>query len=60
LERGEVDVHAVYCPDTGKCYFVRDDQIKSKFLSLRFVPPKAGQTKGVRMADDCLDPHVMF
>lgn len=53
------DATAVYCPDTGKCYYIRNDEAGSAFV-LRIDVPKNGQHKGVRLAGDYQDPRRMF
>jgi hypothetical protein len=53
------DATAVYCPDTGKCYYIRNDEAGDAFV-LRMEVPKNGQHKGVRLAADYQDPRKMF
>ena len=56
----ELDVFAVYCPDTDVVYFVAADELAAlnATFTLRTEPPKNNQTKGVRMASDyLLMPH---
>ena len=60
-ETGEVDVHAVFCPETAECYFIPDSCLKDKKgFSLRLTPSKNHQKAGVRRAEDFRDPHCMF
>jgi PD-(D/E)XK endonuclease len=50
--RGDVDLFGVYCADTGQVYLVPIADVPEKAASLRVVPPKNGQTRGVRWAKD--------
>ena len=59
-EVGDVDAIAVYCPDTGQCYFLRDDQVEGQAFILRIDPPKGPSGKAIRMTADFLDPTVIF
>ena len=56
----EIDGVALYCPDTGRCYFVRMDQVKGQVVTLRLTPPGNGQMKGIKMASDFTNPHILF
>jgi hypothetical protein len=47
----EIDILAVYCPETDKCYFVNTTNLKSS-ISLRINLPKNNQVKKVRLAKD--------
>lgn len=51
LERNQVDVFCVYCPDTNKCYYFKPENIKTYF-SLRVDVPKNNQSKKIHFADD--------
>jgi hypothetical protein len=48
--RGEVEYIAVYCPDTGKVYFVPEAHFTNSYGSLRIVPTKNNVAKTVRWA----------
>jgi len=51
--RSEFDATAVYCPDTGEVYYIRNDEIAvSRTLVLRLTPARNKQSKGVNMASD--------
>ncbi len=50
--RGDVDLFGVYCADTEQVYLVPIADVPEKAASLRVVPPKNGQTRGVRWAKD--------
>jgi len=54
------DATAVYCPDTGKCYYLRNEEAAGQTFVLRVVDVKNGQHKGVRMAEDYRDPKRLF
>lgn len=47
----EVDLLAIYCPDTDKCYYVSDPPYS---IAIRFEASKNKQEKGVKYADDYL------
>lgn len=44
-----MDVLAIYCPETDKCYYVKTSEVGSS-ITLRFGKPKI-MTKMIRMAD---------
>jgi hypothetical protein len=46
----EVDVVAIYCPDTDKCYYVK--YVVGRNITLRITPPKNNQKAKVRLAAD--------
>jgi hypothetical protein len=50
--RGDVDFFGVYCPATEQVYLVPIADVPARAASLRVVPPKNGQTRGVRWAKD--------
>lgn len=59
-QRGDVDAHALYCPDSKECYFIRDDEISSsKTASFRVDRPKT-KVSGARFARSYLDPRRLF
>lgn len=60
LEKGVVDGYAIYCPDTGKCYFVREDQFAGSTLTLRVHRPDGMRKSAVLMAEDHEDPILLF
>ena len=49
VKRSEVDVVAIYCPDTNGCYYVTEF---GDSISLRLTPTKNGQKKGVLLAEE--------
>jgi hypothetical protein len=58
---GQFDCYAVYCPDNGKVYYIRNDEISNKSsLKLRILPPKNGQQKGVIGASQFLGVRRIF
>lgn len=57
--KGEVDVHAIYCPDTGQCYYVPDNKVRKSTITLRLAPPTTIRVDTM-MADQFVDPNVMF
>ena len=50
--RGNADIFAVYCPDTGKVYIISVDSCERRSCSLRVDPVKNGQLRGIRLAAD--------
>ncbi len=53
LNKNEVDVYCIYCPDTDKCYFF-DHNMFGKSVALRVDTPKNNQRQNVHFADDYL------
>ncbi len=51
IDKTEVDIYCVYCPDTDECYYLRPEKYGST-ASLRVETPKNGQRKNVRFAAD--------
>lgn len=47
----EVDILAVYCPQTNACYYIYTNQF-SESISLRVNAPKNGQTTNIRFAEN--------
>ncbi len=50
-DKAEIDLYCVYCPDTGKCYYVDPDMFNSN-VTLRVERPKNGQIRKVKFAED--------
>ena len=50
--RGDVDLFGVYWADTDQVYLVPITDVPERAASLRVVPPKNGQTRGIRWAKD--------
>lgn len=51
VDKNQVDVFCVYCPDTDKCYYFKTENVNICF-SLRIDTPKNNQLKNVKFADD--------
>lgn len=50
---GEIDLFAVYCPQTGKVYLVPIEDVPTgRQASLRVAPTGNGQLRGIRWAKD--------
>lgn len=49
---GEIDYFYIYSPDTDKIYCMKIDDIKTNIPSLRLLPPKNNQIKGIKFASD--------
>lgn len=51
IDKQQVDVFCVYCPDTDKCYYFKAEDINVS-MTLRINTPKNNQSKKVKFADD--------
>ena len=51
IDKDEVDLYCIYCPDTDECYYLRPHDFGSN-VSLRVRTPKNGQSKKVNFAAD--------
>ena len=51
IDKEEVDLYCVYCPDTDECYYLKPNSFRSN-ATLRVRAPKNGQRKGVNFAAD--------
>jgi hypothetical protein len=51
IDKQQIDVFCVYCPDTDKCYYFRPDIAKTCF-SIRVAPSKNNQAKNIHFAED--------
>ena len=51
MEKEDVDVVCVFCPDTRRCYYI-DPRKFSLGVTLRLAPARNNQTKGVLPAED--------
>jgi hypothetical protein len=51
IDKSQIDVFCVYCPDTDKCYYFKPENIKTYF-SLRIETPKNNQSKNINFAED--------
>jgi hypothetical protein len=51
IDKNQVDVFCVYCPDTDKCYYFKPENIKTYF-SLRIETPKNNQLKRINLAEN--------
>jgi hypothetical protein len=49
IDKNEVDLFCVYCPDTDECYYLEPRQFRSN-VSLRVRASKNSQAKGVNFA----------
>ena len=50
LDKAEVDVLCIYCPDTGACYYVDPDQF-ARSVSLRVASSRNRQERNVLWAE---------
>ena len=51
VDKNEVDVFCVYCPDTDECYYLEPQRFGSN-ATLRVETPKNSQSKRVNFAED--------
>lgn len=51
MARDEVDVLAVYAPETGACYYIDPKEFGAS-VSLRLRPPKNGQRSNILLAEN--------
>jgi hypothetical protein len=51
INKEEVDLYCIYCPDTDACYYLDPKDYKSS-VTLRVETPKNNQSRNVRMAAD--------
>jgi hypothetical protein len=51
LDKDEIDLFCIYCPDTDECYYVDPREFGSN-VSLRVRAPRNGQLQGVNFAAD--------
>ena len=51
INKGEVDIYCIYCPDTDECYYIEPAKFGSN-VSLRVRTPKNSQHKKVNFAAD--------
>lgn len=51
VDKNEVDLYAVYCPDTDKVYYFDPKQFSSS-VTLRLAPAKNNNQSGVNLADN--------
>lgn len=49
--KGDAELFGVYCPDNGKTYLIPVEDVGDSLVSLRLVPPRNNQSKGVRPAE---------
>lgn len=53
VDKNLIDIMAIYCPDTGKVYYIKPNDF-GIWITLRIEKPKNNQTKGILLADDYL------
>ena len=51
VDKSEVDIYAVYCPDTDTCYYF-DPDVFNKTVTLRVSTPLNNQTTNIKFVDD--------
>ncbi|MBI5648925.1 MAG: hypothetical protein HZC40_00510 [Chloroflexi bacterium] len=55
------DAIAIYCPDTKKCYYIRNNEIDvTSAISLRLKKTQNNQIKRVRSASKFCNPERLF
>jgi PD-(D/E)XK nuclease superfamily protein len=51
VDKDEVDLFCVYCPDTKECYYFDPSECRNS-ITLRVGAPKNNQRKAIRLACD--------
>ena len=51
VDKSQVDVFCIYCPDTDKCYYFKPENVE-KCFTIRIIAPKNNQAKRINFADD--------
>lgn len=51
VDKNQVDVFCVYCPDTDKCYYFKPENV-NMYFTLRIAPSKNNQSKNINFAED--------
>ena len=51
IDKSEVDLYCIYCPNTDECYYLDPDKFGSN-ATLRVNKPKNGQMKRIKFASD--------
>ena len=51
VDKEEVDLFCVYCPDTDECYYLNPQEFRSS-ACLRVEAPRNGQEKGIKLASE--------
>ncbi|MEW9108000.1 group I intron-associated PD-(D/E)XK endonuclease [Cytobacillus gottheilii] len=54
VDKEEVDIYCIYCPQTDECYYLDPKNLKES-VTLRLTPAKNNQSKLVKMASDFRD-----
>lgn len=52
--RDQADYFGVYCHTTGDCYLVPVEEVGRAQVYLRLTPPRNGQKRGIRLAEEFL------
>ena len=51
VDKGEVDIYCIYCPDTDECYYFNPTDFNHS-VTLRVEMPKNNQSKNINLATD--------
>lgn len=54
------DATAIFCPDTGSCYYMNNDEVQTNTIVIRVLPPKNNQKKNVHFGEDYRNPARLF
>lgn len=49
VDKSEIDVICIYCPDTNECYYVSPHELRESVV-LRLTPSRNNQRVGIRLA----------
>jgi PD-(D/E)XK endonuclease len=51
IDKAQIDVFCVYCPDTDRCYYFKPENV-GKCFTIRIAATKNNQAKGINFAED--------
>ena len=54
VDKDEIDLYCIYCPDTDECYFL-EPKAFDKSVTLRVEMPKNNQSKNIKFVADFLE-----
>ena len=51
VDKNEIDLYCIYCPDTDACYYLDPKQF-NRSVTLRVKAPKSNQSRNIKQAAD--------
>ena len=51
VDKNEIDLYCVYCPDTDECYYLNPKDFK-RSVTLRVEAPRNNQLRNVKLVAD--------